>query len=329
MSQANTNRVKVLFIAGSGRSGSTLLDMLLGQINGLHSTGELRFIWSRGFRENQLCGCGKPFKECEFWVEVVKEAFGGFEGIDYTRMEELRDPVERRVSKGLSIRSEPELLAPYQEYFDVCRNLYQAIHKISGCEFIIDSSKNTAHGFILANLPQIDLFTVHLIRDSRAVAYSWRREKIRPEIYWEQKFMGQRKILTSATRWISLLKLAEKLQHSSRQYALLRYEDLVNNPKKSLSGLFNDLEIEQPSLDFIDGFHANLKTSHTVSGNPVRFTNKEINIKPDLEWQHAMPNRHKWLVTLITWPLLSKYGYFKRDEMQQDKTGAPFLLKEN
>ena len=328
MSQDNANSVKVLFIAGPGRSGSTLLDMLLGQISGLHSTGELRFIWSRGFEENQLCGCGKPFRECEFWTEVVKESFGGFEAINYKQMEELRGPAEHHVSKGLSVRGESQLLAPYKEYFEACGKLYQAIHKISGCEFIIDSSKNTAYGFVLANIPQIDLFTVHLVRDSRAVAYSWRREKVRPEIYWEQKFMGQRKILTSATRWNSLHKLAEKLQHTSKQYTVLRYEDLVKDPKKNLLELFTDLGIEQPSLDFMDGSHANLKTSHMVSGNPVRFTNKEIKIKPDIEWQHAMAKRHKWLVTLITWPLLLKYGYFK-DEGPKDKTGAHVLLKEN
>jgi hypothetical protein len=326
MSQDNTRNVKVLFIAGPGRSGSTLLDMLLGQVDGFYSTGELRFIWSRGFKDNQLCGCGKPFRECEFWTGVVKDAFGGFDRIDYTRIEGMRESAERHVSKGVSIHGETGSLAPYKEYFDACLSLYQAIHKISGCEFIIDSSKNTAHGFILTNIPAIELFTVHLIRDSRAVAYSWRREKIRPEIYWEQKFMGQRKLITSATRWNSLHRLAERLQHTSKEYSLLRYEDLVSNPKKSLLEVFTDLEIEQPSLDFLDGFHANLKTSHTVSGNPVRFTHKEIKIEPDVEWQHAMPNRHKWLVTLITLPLLSKYGYFK-DQGLSDRRGSPILEK--
>jgi hypothetical protein len=325
MSQVNTN--KVIFIAGPGRSGSTLLDMLLGQVDGFYSTGELRFIWSRGFGQNQLCGCGKPFRECEFWTEVVKEAFGRFEEFDYARIEELREPAERSVSKRLSFHSESELLASYKEYFDACSNLYGAIQKISGCEFIVDSSKNTAHGFILANIPQIDLFTLHLIRDSRAVAHSWRREKIRPEIYWERKLMGQRKIITSATRWNYLHKLAEKLRYTSKQYTRLRYEDLASNPKKSLSGVFTDFGIEKPSLDFVDGLHADLKTSHTVSGNPVRFTNKEIKIKPDIEWRHAMANRHKWLVTLITWPLLSRYGYFK-DQGLRDKAGGP-ILEEN
>src|SRR5262249_52127789 len=159
---------KVLFIAGSGRSGSTLLDMLLGQIKGFCSTGELRFIWNRGFEENQLCGCGKPFRECEFWTEVVREAFGGFEAVDYVRIEELRKGAEHYVSNGLCVQG--ELLTPYKDYFEACQKLYQAIQKISGCEFIVDSSKNTAHGFVLMNIPQINLFTVHLIRDSRAVA---------------------------------------------------------------------------------------------------------------------------------------------------------------
>src|SRR5690242_10887667 len=123
MSLENRNNVKVLFIAGSGRSGSTLLDMLLGQINGFYSTGELRFIWERGFGQNQLCGCGKPFRECDFWTEVVKEGFGGFESINHARIEELREPSERHVSKGLSIRGESEHIAPYREYFDACKNL--------------------------------------------------------------------------------------------------------------------------------------------------------------------------------------------------------------
>jgi hypothetical protein len=311
MTQDDIN--KVIFIGGAGRSGSTLLDMLLGQIDGLRSTGELRFIWDRGFGQNQLCGCGKPFKECDFWVDVVKEAFGGFKGIDHARIEALRRPAEHRVSNGIFTNGASGLLAPYQEYFDACRTLYGAIRKVSGCEYIVDSSKNIVHGFILSNISEIDLFTVHLIRDSRAVAYSWRREKIRPEIHWEQKFMAQRGILKSASRWNSLQMLAQKLRRTSKGYTLLRYEDLVRAPEVSLSKLFADLGVERPSLDFLDGLRANLKTSHTVSGNPVRFTNKEIKIQPDMQWEHAMASPQKWLVTLITWPLLLKYGYLRKD----------------
>lgn len=187
MSQKNIN---VLFIAGPGRSGSTLLDLLLGQIDGFCSTGELRFIWQRGFAQNQLCGCGKPFRECEFWTGVVTEAFGGFEHVDHARLEEFRRSAERRVSNGLSPDETASLLSSYQEYFDAYRDIYAAIQKISGCQFIIDSSKNIANGFLLSAIPEIDLYTAHLIRDSRAVAYSWQRKKVRPEVHGEQKWMS-------------------------------------------------------------------------------------------------------------------------------------------
>ena len=67
--------VKVLYIGGLGRSGSTLLDRMLGQLPGFFSAGEIRDLWQRGLRENALCGCGAPFKECEVWTRVGKEAY--------------------------------------------------------------------------------------------------------------------------------------------------------------------------------------------------------------------------------------------------------------
>ena len=312
---------KVLFIAGPGRSGSTLLDMLLGQVHGFCSTGELRFIWKRSFGQNQLCGCGQPFRECEFWTDVVREAFGGFDNVNHERLEELRYSAEHRVSNGVSINESADLRVPYQEYFEACSRLYQAIHKVSGSEFIVDSSKNIANAFLLSTIPDIDLFTVHLIRDSRAVAYSWQREKIRPEIHWEKKFMSQRGILKSASRWNSRNMLAQKLQHASEKYTFLRYEDLVNDPQRRLARLLTDLGIERHSFDFLEGYHANLKPSHTVSGNPVRFVSHEIEIQPDMQWRNNMAKHQQLLVTLITLPLLLKYGYLRKDRSNASVAG--------
>jgi hypothetical protein len=311
MKVSQENMDKVLFIGGLGRSGSTLLDLLLGQIDGFCSTGELRLIWERGFGENQLCGCGKPFRECDFWSKVVEEAFGGFQNVNHERLAALRASAERRLFKSALLNTTADLQTSHTEYFDAARNLYGAIRKVSGCEIIVDSSKYVGYGFLLATTPGIDLFTVHLVRDSRAVAYSWRRKKVRPEIQGEQRYMGQRGILQSAGRWSVRNMLAHRLQRMSKQYAFLRYEDLVINPQASLSRLLTDLGLETTSLDFLDGFRASLKTGHTVSGNPMRFERKEIKIQADTQWQKDMVKSHKWLVTLVTWPLLLKYGYFR------------------
>lgn len=63
---------RVLFIGGWGRSGSTLLERLVGSMDGTVSVGEMRDVWRRGVMGNRVCGCGAPFLSCPFW-----EALGG------------------------------------------------------------------------------------------------------------------------------------------------------------------------------------------------------------------------------------------------------------
>ena len=43
----------VLYLLGKGRSGSTLLSMALGELDGFFAAGELRFFWRRGLVEDR------------------------------------------------------------------------------------------------------------------------------------------------------------------------------------------------------------------------------------------------------------------------------------
>ena len=68
--------IKILYIGGYSRSGTTLLLRLLGELPGMVAVGELFDVWDRSYRQNQLCGCGTAFHECDFWREVTLKAFG-------------------------------------------------------------------------------------------------------------------------------------------------------------------------------------------------------------------------------------------------------------
>ena len=46
----------VLYIAGTGRSGSTVLANILGEVDGVFAAGEVRYLWQRGLKEGRLCG---------------------------------------------------------------------------------------------------------------------------------------------------------------------------------------------------------------------------------------------------------------------------------
>src|SRR5208283_1457698 len=70
---------RVVFIAGDGRSGGTLLGQILDGLSDSVYIGELKNIWHESFEQNEPCGCGERFRHCEFWRAVVEKTFGSFE----------------------------------------------------------------------------------------------------------------------------------------------------------------------------------------------------------------------------------------------------------
>src|SRR6266545_3862920 len=87
IAQATT---QVLYLGGLGRSGTTLLERLLGELPGAISLGEVVHLWERGVVDGERCGCGKSFRDCAFWNEVGQAAFGGWDHVDIERLRALR-----------------------------------------------------------------------------------------------------------------------------------------------------------------------------------------------------------------------------------------------
>jgi len=306
---------RVLFIAGALRSGTTLLDRVIGAHEGFCSVGEVHNIWENSFDQNQLCGCGAPFHECIFWGKVSQRAFGvGPSEFDPKTAIHLKNSVDR-------IRHIPWLVSPgrpkhYQTslvtYGELLGRLYTAIQEISGATVIVDSSKSPAHAMLMSQLPGIDVHVVHLVRDPRAVAFSWQRQRRRPEIHWKAEDMPVERVPTSAYRWIAFNAPAELLSASKMSYCRLRYEDFVADPAVSLSKVLAPYEWADNNLARVDDLEMVLEPSHTVSGNPMRFKSGKLKLELDNEWRRAMRPRDRRLVTALTWPLLVRYGYHLR-----------------
>lgn len=308
----STNAIPVLFIAGAGRSGSTLLDRVIGTHEGFCSMGELYFIWERSFGQNQLCGCGLPFHECSFWEEVSRKAFGvSTDGVDDTTAIRLKEYIGwKRYLRWLALsRSHARYQSALLTYGGLLERLYGGILSASGARVIVDSSKDPVHGLILAQMPGFELHVVHLVRDPRAVAFSWRRSRRRPEIHWEAQDMPRESILTSAIRWSGQNALAELLGRSAQSYSRLRYEDFVAAPSAALADIFAPYEWTGDTRDPTENMAVELEPTHTVSGNPMRFKHGEVKLKIDSEWLSAMTPYDRRSVTAITWPFLLRYGY--------------------
>ena len=70
-------RNPVVFVAGTGRTGSTLVGNLLGSALGAVSIGEVRRIWSRGVPQDWACGCEELIHTCRFGTAVLGNGYGG------------------------------------------------------------------------------------------------------------------------------------------------------------------------------------------------------------------------------------------------------------
>lgn len=297
-----------MYVAGWGRSGSTIIDNLLGQVPGFFSVGEARYIWDRGLIENRLCGCGLPFRECHFWQSVFKGAYGGLDRIDPYEMVKFRQLSDlprfntflmmgRSGKKYLARRSGP--------YVEKLKQLYESIHQVTGCKVIVDSSKTPCHASLVGQIESIDLYILHLIRDPRAVAFSWTRRK---QSLDSDKLFNQITLKRSVAMWWAENVGAQQLE-SDEHYYRMRYEDFVSKPEVELLNAIHMIERDCEVLPFVRGTNVSLKQNHTISGNPVRFSRGDVALRIDDEWRLKMRPSQKAFITGLTIPLLLQYHY--------------------
>jgi Sulfotransferase family len=314
-----SNLPRVVYLGGLGRSGTTLLERLFGELPGVCSVGEVVHLWQRGVAEAERCGCGEPVPDCAFWRKVGESAFGGWAGADVRRIAELRRRVDR-------IRCIPQLAAPalrssfrglLREYTDYYRRIYAAIGNVSGCPVVVDSSKHASLAFCLRWRAELDLRVIHVVRDSRAVAFSWTRQVSRPESVADP-YMLTYPPATAAWLWNGENGALELLAKEGVPTLRVRYEDLVTAPPATLVRLadFAGIAASGTALEFMgrdaDTHWAELGPSHTASGNPMRFATGKITIRADDRWRTALPVTQCRTVTAVTLPLLVRYGYAGR-----------------
>ena len=92
-------------------------------------------------------------------------------------------------------------------------------------------------------------------------------------------------------------------------YHLLRYEDFVAQPQKALRQVLELVDESSTPLPHVAEHEVELGINHNIWGNPNRFQSGPVRLRPDDEWVFKMRQRDKSLVTLLTLPLLARYGY--------------------
>jgi hypothetical protein len=264
---------KVVFILGSGYSGTTLLDLILGSHSRMIGLGEIHAkAFDPFLNENQLCTCLFRARECHFWSKVL------------TRLRDLTGQESFR-------------LAPVDVHqHAIVRNtadLFRAIQEVSGAEVLVDSSKRTRRANLLVESGLFEPKIIHLVRDGRGVAYSYLK---RGQMFRQ-----------AVAQWVETnTTIRDWLEHRKEVGSLrLRYEDFCAQPIESTRRICDFLGVEwEPEM-----MRFGEKTHHNVKGNPMRFDIGESSVKLDETWKDRLEIEHLSVFEELAGPLARQLGY--------------------
>jgi hypothetical protein len=307
------DKIKVLYVLGIYRSGTTILSNLLGQMEGFCSVGELRAAWRELRQPGALCGCGQPLTSCNFWVEVLETAFGSLSQAteQSVLMKRWQDTALGQthtwsrlpailMSKWSKFPKSQELL----NYGSTLTRVYQAVARVSGAQVIVDSSKEATDGALLGFLPEIEPTFVQIVRDPRGVAYS----SLQRTTEDMDRFASWRHSAYAALSWNAgnLAGSAVRRQDRNRSTMLLRYEDFTADPTGSLERIAALTGV--PGRAPTEGESVELSPSHTIAGNE-RFRTGAVRIQQDTQWRTKLSALDRATVTALSLPLIERYRY--------------------
>ena len=253
---------RIIYIAGSQNSGTTLLNIILGGHSNLVGLGEIFQLLKQKkhglYLEERLednCSCGVKTKDCSFWGEV-------WERLNAGTCEHMN------------------------QRYNIVRNVF--FEQFGPDRIIVDSSKSLSYLKIIAAEPGVDITPIHMVRDVRAFCISRVDRAFR-----ENKKRKMRKASFHLRKWYhNNLNTSQYLESADIPFFRLGYEELSLYPDKLVPALSKWL-----GLSYEPGM---LKLApegcHIVHGNRMRDqSGKNRVIRYDNRWFY----RSEWIWPFI------------------------------
>jgi hypothetical protein len=300
---------RVVYIAGYGRSGTTMLSMALGQHPALFGAGEVVTLALHAWRNNEVCSCGAPVQDCSFWAKVVelwqKDQSPSF-------IEDYRN-LQNRIESTISPARMLNMAYGHEAFLAYARHtarLFDAIASVSGCTTIIDSSKSAGRALAFAQMPEIELYVVHMIRDGRGVAWSLLQAHHRDVRAGIQEPLTPKPILRTAARW-GFVNLATEFlcwRLGPERSIRVRYEDFTSKPTVIMQDIGRMLGTDLTAIGEALRDGAAIAPGHLIAGNRLRMKGA-LRLVQDSTWRADMPGHKQTAFRWLCGGLLRRYGY--------------------
>tara|TARA_A100001015_G_C15007172_1_gene721258 strand:+ start:514 stop:1356 length:843 start_codon:yes stop_codon:yes gene_type:complete len=272
--------MKIIYLLGRGRSGSTLISHVLGSQKDVLNVGELKNFWEYHCREDKMgrkCSDGLNLDNHPFWTKVRNE---------------LKSKINNEFP-NLKVKNN-------DEFQNNNSAMFNAINKISGDEIIVDASKKFER---LKRLLKVNknIYTIHVVRDPRAYAFSIMKHNKRaltknkkPQSVW----------LKVVTWSIYNLYVKLYLKITGVRHITMTYEDFVDQPKNKLNQVFSFIGKNDSSVNL------SFSELQPVFGGNVWFLeSKQSEIKKDELYKKILTKKQWIIYTILSFPVLLFYRY--------------------
>lgn len=285
-----SEKITVIYIVGSGHSGSTLLDCIISNNQNVFSAGELSFynviknqqphIKTR-HRKGVFCACGKKMLNCGFWRKVIKHDVCNCQIKKiYTKKENwqyfLKSLNLNKIPRGTFRKSDFDLL--------------KIISQESGCRIVLDSSKDPRRLLDLYRDERIDIRVVYLVRDGRDYMLSMSRKRR------QKSGLPRKSYLTSLLEWAVINWVSRKIVRQRKfPFVKISYRELCQSPEKTIALISQKLKIP---LHYSTANHIR----HNLSGNINTLNQKGIKIDYQENWKKEIAPIRRFFLSILFSP---------------------------
>ncbi|NOY22415.1 MAG: sulfotransferase [Acidobacteria bacterium] len=258
---------QIVYILGSGRSGSTLLDIMLGNAEGVFSCGELRRFSLHG-------GLSRPNEQrvesIQFWKKVSNGLDKILPELDRTNLKKLCHEIEYHSRFVTPWQLTQDKIENYGRYVNALMDL---IFEESGANWIVDSSKYPGRLLALLKVSKYPVSVVYLTRHPVGVVQSFGRNDVEQpgKGFWAVNYYYGVNGL--------LCRIAYHRVSPDRRLKM-RYENLIHKPEQTLSAIGKKFGMNLETSVSIAAAGKPFQVGHLVDGNRIRLEN-EILLRSD------------------------------------------------
>ena len=279
---------------GEGRSGSTILSIILGNHPAIQTVGELN-KWIE-FKGKPKPGTAKQ-QDYAFWQNI-------FDCYPWNATCHTFDELNEISSRLESYINFPKILCGLipdwmiEVYHNHNIKLFQAIDDSVKNKIIVDSSKNMSRAWLLYNNPYLNTKIIYLTRGPRATMLSYQKKDI------EQQPKSQViSMLHYCIKNILCMMVSRSVTNNTILH--IRYEDLMSDLPGMLQKIGDFVGID---LKYLSGMYE-FNVPPLLDGNRIRMKDK-IKLYFDTSWRRDLSTYQKTIAPLLTFPCSIRNGYF-------------------